>query len=447
MSGKVIVLLYGGAGGAGFSSAADKLSCPVLGRPLVSYVLETAARLGPASILLALDDRDVESAAALSGPAGAPAGRVPVSLLRLGGRKKGPSSGMAPALAAAMPALRKNRSRDLLAVPVDRPLLQPRTLKNLLSTHRRKGCSLTILCCGPELDRDSIAVFRVAELAPLLAGLARAGGKAGLGYLAATLAARGRKVGLTESRDADESLRISSRLDLARVTGLLHGRKNERLARRGVTFLDPLSAWIDWEVEVGAGTVIYPSVVIEGATRIGKNCRIYPHVHIMRSEVGDRVKILSSTVFEDSRLEDDAQVGPFSRLRPGTVIRASSKVGNFVEMKNTVFGPRSKAQHLSYLGDSLVEEDVNIGAGTITCNYDGVRKNRTHIGAGAFIGSGTELVAPVKIGKQAYVAAGSTITKDVGPASLAISRARQVEKPGWVMERLKKLQRKARAHK
>jgi bifunctional UDP-N-acetylglucosamine pyrophosphorylase/glucosamine-1-phosphate N-acetyltransferase len=188
-------------------------------------------------------------------------------------------------------------------------------------------------------------------------------------------------------------------------------------------------------------------VVIEGATRIGKNCRIYPHVHIMRSKVGDRVKILSSTVFEDSRLEDDVQVGPFSRLRPGTLVKAASKVGNFVEMKNTVFGPRSKAQHLSYLGDSLVEEDVNIGAGTITCNYDGVRKSRTHIEAGAFIGSGTELIAPVTVGKQAYVAAGSTITKDVGPASLAIGRARQVEKPGWVLEQLIKLRRKKRAPK
>jgi bifunctional UDP-N-acetylglucosamine pyrophosphorylase/glucosamine-1-phosphate N-acetyltransferase len=116
-------------------------------------------------------------------------------------------------------------------------------------------------------------------------------------------------------------------------------------------------------------------------------------------------------------------------------------------MKNTVFGPRSKAQHLSYLGDSLVEEDVNIGAGTITCNYDGVRKSRTHIGAGAFIGSGTQLIAPVKVGRKAYVAAGSTITKDVGPASLAISRTRQVEKPGWVLERMKRLQKKGRALK
>ncbi|MCK7483644.1 MAG: hypothetical protein M0C28_46470 [Candidatus Moduliflexus flocculans] len=158
--------------------------------------------------------------------------------------------------------------------------------------------------------------------------------------------------------------------------------------------------------------------------------RIYPHVHIMSSTIGARVKVLTSTVMEDTVLEDDVQVGPFSRFRPKTRVCAGAKVGNFVEMKNTVFGRGSKAQHLSYVGDSTVEEGVNVGAGTITCNYDGVSKNPTHIGAGAFIGSGTELVAPVKVGRGAYIAAGSTITKDVAAGALAVARARQVEKAG-----------------
>jgi bifunctional UDP-N-acetylglucosamine pyrophosphorylase/glucosamine-1-phosphate N-acetyltransferase len=145
---------------------------------------------------------------------------------------------------------------------------------------------------------------------------------------------------------------------------------------------------------------------------------------------------------EDTVLEDDAQVGPFSRFRPKTRVCSGAKVGNFVEMKNTVFGPRSKAQHLSYLGDSQVEEDVNVGAGTITCNYDGVAKYPTHIGAGAFIGSGTMLVAPVKVGRGAYVAAGSTITKDVTAGALAVARARQMEKPGWVLDRIRERKKK-----
>jgi bifunctional UDP-N-acetylglucosamine pyrophosphorylase/glucosamine-1-phosphate N-acetyltransferase len=232
--------------------------------------------------------------------------------------------------------------------------------------------------------------------------------------------------------------------------GLVAGRMRERiglaLARRGVTLLDPDSAWIDGNVEVGPRTVIYPSVVIEGPSRVGADCRILPNVHIMASKLGDRVKVLSSSVLEDCVLEDDAQVGPFSRLRPKTRVCSGAKVGNFVEMKNTVFGPRSKAQHLSYLGDSRVEEDVNVGAGTITCNYDGFSKNPTHIGAGAFIGSGTELVAPVKVGRGAYVAAGSTITKDVAADSLAIGRARQVEKPGWVLEALKRRKKGGGGH-
>jgi bifunctional UDP-N-acetylglucosamine pyrophosphorylase/glucosamine-1-phosphate N-acetyltransferase len=143
-------------------------------------------------------------------------------------------------------------------------------------------------------------------------------------------------------------------------------------------------------------------------------------------------------MIEESTIEDGAQVGPFAHLRPKTLICSGARVGNFVEMKNTVFGKGSKAGHLSYLGDCEVEKGVNIGAGTITCNYDGVRKHKTHIEAGAFIGSGTELVAPVKVGKGAYVGAGSTITRNVSPGALAVSRARQFEKAGWAAWKKKK---------
>jgi bifunctional UDP-N-acetylglucosamine pyrophosphorylase/glucosamine-1-phosphate N-acetyltransferase len=227
--------------------------------------------------------------------------------------------------------------------------------------------------------------------------------------------------------------------DLALTASLLRLRKNRALARAGVTLLDPGTTWIDWDIAVGPGSVIYPFTFIEGRSRLGRNCRIYPHVHITDCRLGEGVKVLDATVIEGSVLQAGSQAGPFCRMRPGTVIRRGARVGNFVELKNTVFGPRSKAMHLSYLGDSHVGEDVNVGAGTITCNYDGVRKNPTRIGAGAFIGSGTELVAPVKVGRKAYIAAGSTITRDVRPASLAIARARQVEKPGWVAERMKKM--------
>jgi bifunctional UDP-N-acetylglucosamine pyrophosphorylase/glucosamine-1-phosphate N-acetyltransferase len=191
-------------------------------------------------------------------------------------------------------------------------------------------------------------------------------------------------------------------------------------------------------VRVGPDTVVHPSVSLEGRTRIGGGCVLHPFVQVIDSEVGNGVRILGSSIIRDCRLESGVQVGPFAHLRAKTVLQSGSKVGNFVEMKNTVFGRGSKAMHLSYLGDSTVEEEVNVGAGTITCNFDGLTKNPTHIGAGAFIGSGTELVAPVKVGRGAYIGAGSVITKDVSPGALAVSRSRQIERPGWAAKRSRK---------
>ena len=254
--------------------------------------------------------------------------------------------------------------------------------------------------------------------------------------------AAGLRIGFYWLKEADKDLFIpvNSLSDYSRVAEFLRQAKIAELEKRGVFFLDPASVWIDPRAEVGAGTVIYPSVIIEGRSRIGKDCLIYPHCHIMDSRLGNRVRVFGATVIEGCRIDNEAQVGPFSRLRPETRLRRGSHVGNFVEMKKTVFGEGSKAMHLSYLGDARIEKKVNVGAGTITCNYDGIRKNRTFIGREAFIGSGTELVAPVRVGRGAYVAAGSTITENVKPEALAIARARQVQKPGWARERRASLQ-------
>ncbi|MCJ7579792.1 MAG: UDP-N-acetylglucosamine diphosphorylase/glucosamine-1-phosphate N-acetyltransferase, partial [Candidatus Aminicenantes bacterium] len=209
------------------------------------------------------------------------------------------------------------------------------------------------------------------------------------------------------------------------------------LTASGVTVYDPKTTWIDFDVKVGRDTILYPSVILEGKTVIGSGCKIYPFSHIIDSKIGDRTKVLTSSVVEKSTLEKDVQIGPFTRLRPNSILKPGSKVGNFVEMKNTVFGEGSKAGHLSYLGDSEIAQDVNIGAGTICCNYDGEKKNKTIIEEGAFIGSGVELVAPVKVGKNAYVGAGSTITKNVSPGSLAVERGKQIEKRDWSRKRKK----------
>ncbi|MGZ5478380.1 MAG: DapH/DapD/GlmU-related protein [Candidatus Aminicenantales bacterium] len=407
---------------------------PVLGRPLGSYALEASARLEPDAVLV-MAGPDVAGREDWERLIKAVQTKAPVFLLADGKRTRGLKDGVLAALLTARSLLQQYPDCDVLVVPADRPLLRDRTLKALLRTHRAKGSSLTFLSGAGARGLADVLALRSADVFPLLRVVPPARSKAGFGDLALRLTKAGKKVGFTACADGVEILPVDDAVAIGPAACELRRRKNEALARRGVVFLDPASAWIDWAAEIGPRTVVYPSVVVEGPTRIGADGRLFPHVHIMSSTLGARVKVLSSTVMEDTVLEDDVQVGPFSRFRPKTRVCAGAKVGNFVEMKNTVFGPRSKAQHLSYVGDSTVEEDVNVGAGTITCNYDGVSKNPTRIGAGAFIGSGTELVAPVEIGRGAYIAAGSTITADVAAGSLAIARARQVEKPGWALER------------
>lgn len=212
----------------------------------------------------------------------------------------------------------------------------------------------------------------------------------------------------------------------------------DRLRALGVRVEDALTTFVGPDVRIGAGTILHPCVFLEGATTIGENTEIHSGVRIVDSTIGDRVTILNFSVLTGARIANDARVGPFAHIRPESEIGEGAHVGNFVEMKKTVLGRASKANHLSYLGDATIGERVNVGAGTITCNYDGVRKNRTVIEDGAFIGSDTQLVAPVTVGRGAYVAAGSSITKDVPPGALGIARGVQVNKEGWAERKAKR---------
>jgi bifunctional UDP-N-acetylglucosamine pyrophosphorylase/glucosamine-1-phosphate N-acetyltransferase len=212
--------------------------------------------------------------------------------------------------------------------------------------------------------------------------------------------------------------------------------------RNGVTFRNPATVVIDSTVSIGADSVVYPFVTIEGTTKIGERCVIEPGVHLINVNVGDDVHLKSGTVAEDSVIESEAAVGPYAHLRPGTKLGKHVKVGNFVETKKAVFGEGAKASHLSYIGDADIGADVNIGAGTITCNYDGVNKHKTVLEDGVFIGSDTQLVAPVKVGRGAYVGAGSTITKDVPADALALSRVPQKVIEGWATKRREELKSK-----
>jgi bifunctional UDP-N-acetylglucosamine pyrophosphorylase/glucosamine-1-phosphate N-acetyltransferase len=354
------------------------------------------------------------------------------------------AKGTVQAVLAAKPVFKGCAESDVLIIPGDMPLLRPRALKALIATHRRRGNALTFM--SGDGNPAGVYIFKAGELLPVLSKISKKQNKRApsLKDAIALLSAAGKKVGAYKTTSGEDIVRIDTRRDFSRAVGILRERKIREIADRGVAILNPSATWIDLEAEIGRDTVIYPGAVIEGRTTIGRHCRIYPGAHIINSKIGRNVKVLSFTVVEDTVIEDDAWAGPFARLRPKTILRSGSRVGNFVEMKNTDFGRGSKAGHLSYLGDSWIGEDVNIGAGTITCNYDGLKKNKTIIESGAFIGSGSELVAPVKVGRGAYVGAGSVITKDVSPGALAVSRGRQYEKPGWSRRRRNKLATKTK---
>jgi bifunctional UDP-N-acetylglucosamine pyrophosphorylase/glucosamine-1-phosphate N-acetyltransferase len=212
-------------------------------------------------------------------------------------------------------------------------------------------------------------------------------------------------------------------------------RRLAELARGGVQVDDPMTTHLGPEVVVEAGARLRPFTILEGQTRVGREAAIGPFARLVDVEVGARAEVLDHCLLRECVVEEDATVGPFTHVRPHSRIGARAKVGNFVELKKTDLGAGSKASHLAYLGDASIGPDVNVGAGTITCNYDGDRKHPTRIEAGAFVGSDAILVAPVTVGEGSYVAAGSTVTKDVPRDALALGRARQVVKPGWAARR------------
>lgn len=225
---------------------------------------------------------------------------------------------------------------------------------------------------------------------------------------------------------------VNTQAELAKASKVVFNRNRNRLLENGVVMVDPSAVYVEDDVEVGSGSVVYPNVFLRGNTKIGSYCVLEPGVHVISSTVGDSTHIKAGCYFENAVVGEKVQIGPYARLRPESQVGREAQIGNFVELKKTTFGARSKAAHLTYLGDAVVGEDVNIGCGTITCNYAADKKKyQTTIGNGVFVGSDVQFVAPVKIGDGATIASGSTITEDVPEKSLAIARGRQVNKPGW----------------
>jgi bifunctional UDP-N-acetylglucosamine pyrophosphorylase/glucosamine-1-phosphate N-acetyltransferase len=348
----------------------------------------------------------------------------------------------------------------------DTPLLSAGTLKALFSAHRNSGAAATVLTAVPadasgygRILRDTagrvtgiveqkdataeqrligeintgIYCFEAGPLYEALSGLTcnNAQGEYYLTDVLSILAQAGKFVGAVEVADFQETLGINSRAQLAEAETILRRRKLAELMESGVTVMDPASTFVDAEASIGPDTILYPFTWVEGATTIGRNCRIGPNSRIADSRLGDGVNLHFSYAHECT-IADGVTVGPYVHLRPDADLAAGVKVGNFVEIKNSRVGPGSKVPHLSYIGDTDIGAAVNIGSGTITVNYDGKKKHRTVIGDGAFVGCNSNLVAPVAVGDGAYIAAGSTITKDVPPGSLGVGRARQLNIIGWV---------------
>lgn len=247
------------------------------------------------------------------------------------------------------------------------------------------------------------------------------------------MAKENKKIVTYQLEDSVEILGVNSKVELALASKILRDRKNRELMEQGAIFIDPTTVYIDDEVTIGQDTIIYPNVTIQGNTKIGENSEILSNTRIIDSEISSNVRIESS-VIEESIVERGVTIGPFAHLRPKSHLKENVHIGNFVETKKSVLEKGVKAGHLTYLGDAHIGEATNIGAGTITCNYDGKNKFKTVIGKNAFIGSDTMLVAPVTVGDNSLIGAGSVITKDVSENSLAVSRSKQIIKEGWKKE-------------
>jgi bifunctional UDP-N-acetylglucosamine pyrophosphorylase/glucosamine-1-phosphate N-acetyltransferase len=454
MSAPTTVILAAGEG-TRMRSRLPKALHPLCGRPLVAYPVHLARRLG--GRLVVVVGRGGEEIRQALGD---------VADIHFVEQKE--RLGTGHALAQARSAC-GNGAGALLVLPADTPLLSEATLRRLLERHRAGGAAVTLLTAVPAdpggygrvvrdgtrvaaivEERDaspaqreirevatSVYCFDPARLWPALAEV-RPENDQGEYYLTdvvAILRRRGEPVEAVTAEDPAECLGVNDRRQMAHVAAVLRRRILDRLMAEGVTVVDPATTYVDDTVTVGPDTTLAPGVVLEGRTAIGAGSTVGLGCHVASSRLGERVTLRPYCVLTEATVEDDATLGPFCHLRPLCHVGARAKVGNFVELKKSRIGRGAKVPHLSYVGDAEVGEDVNIGAGTITCNYDGVSKHETRIGRGAFVGTNTSLVAPVTIGEGAYIGAGSTITKDVPPGALAVGRGRQVVKEGWAARR------------
>ena len=454
----VIIILAAGKG-TRLKSGIAKVLHRAGGRPLVEHVVRACQPLAAKKVCVVVGYQADEVASALS------ALDVETVLQQ-------PQRGTGHAILVARRAIGK--AKLALVLPGDAPLIRTETLKALIQAHRAGNAAATLLTAvledpsgyGRIVRRSATAVAAVVEesrltdeqrtineinssiycfaLEKLWPALARVkpDNKHRELYLTdavAHMVAGGETVLAQVAADAQEVLGCNTRADLSGVDGIFRERKRAALMAAGVTIQLPETVVIDPGVAVGEDTVIEPCVQLLGKTKIGAGCTIRTGSVLADATLGENVTIEPHCVVSSSRLDDGVIIGPFARLRPDNHLKAGARIGNFVELKKSVVGEGTKAMHLTYLGDARIGAKANIGAGTITCNYDGFQKYPTTIGNRVFIGSDTALVAPVRVGDGAYVAAGSTITDSVPADALGIARGRQVNKPGWASKKRREL--------
>jgi len=465
---RLAVVILAAGEGTRMKSATAKVLHPVMGKPMISHVVDAAAELAPSRTVVVV---------------GVQAGQVKE---KLGGSKisfalQKRQRGTADAVKAAMPAL-EGFSGDLVVLYGDTPLIRAQTLKELVRTHRRRKAGLTLLTAEPDdpagygrIIRDGKgAVIRIVEhkdadrdqkkikeinpglycydLAFLKKALPKVGknNKQGEYYLTDLVeiaVKNGVKIASARIGDPKEIIGINSRKDLAAAAAAMRERTNDRLMLAGVTIEDPDRTWIEPDVKIGKDSVIEPDTRIAGKTVIGTGCRVAMGSRLDNARIGKGVNIKTGSVIEDSQVGEAADIGPYARLRPGSVIGKNVRIGNFVETKKAVIGEGTKSSHLSYIGDAKIGRNVNIGCGFITCNYDGKDKWVTVIEDDVFVGSDSQTVAPVKIGKGAYIGSGTTVTRDVPAEALVLARAPLAVKEGWAGRKNKSGRKKGSARK
>ena len=451
-----VVILAAGKG-TRLKSKRPKVLHEIGGKPLAAHVIAAAGKLVPAQHIYVVVGHEAD--------------RVGKTLASTGVQfiEQNEQRGTGHAIQCARPAIAGYE--NILVLSGDVPLIRAETIERMAAFHQSENAAMTILTAEPAdptgygrivrkpggaevqaiVEQKSLApgqdkireinsgiyAFRTAPLLTHLDKITNANshGEFYLTDMAGILRSAGERVVAIEAPDAAEVLGANTIAELVTLDATMRNAAAARLMAAGVTIFRPETCIIDAEVEVGADTIIEPFVQLRGATRVGSDCLIRSYTVIENCTLGDAVEILPGCMIESSSIARGARIGPFAHMRPGSEIGENAHIGNFVETKKAKVGKGAKANHLTYLGDAEIGEGTNIGAGVITCNYDGEHKHLTRIGKNVFVGSDSTLVAPVTLADGSYIGAGSCITKDVPAGSLAVGRAHQVTKEGWVAAR------------